>query len=264
MSTVFDLIFSSCKGEELDLECRILLTEGGRRSRIVPAPDDDKDDADGAVLNRTDTCGDGSEFKIRMAVHGFAELSGSSVDLLQYSPRGLDRFFDIENSINKTLRMALDQFSLQRAFTVHNPAAMECVTAILNGHLDDMSSSEVAKVVCFQDDEPWEVPYDRDERIRFIFSKGRIHGTSCGEWEEWEKRLKAGIFDHDFETDPEHDPILSEIMTRLRSRWPKEPEWAESDTDSDEVAFFLAALSALSDDEDAASSAQNGRTDDDN
>ncbi|KAK5272204.1 hypothetical protein LTR99_010692 [Exophiala xenobiotica] len=264
VSTVFDFIFSSCKGEELDLECRILLIAGGRWTRIVPAPDDDKDDADGAVLNRTDTWGDVCEFKIRMAVRGFAEMSGSSVDFLQYSPRGLDRFFDIENSINKTLRMAFDRYRLQRAFTVHNPAAMECVTAILNGHLDDMSSSEVAKVVCFQDDEPWEVPYDRDERIRFIFSKGRIHGTSCGEWEEWEKRLKAGIFDHDFETDPEHDPILSEIMTRLRSRWPKEPEWAESDTDSDEVAFFLAALSALSDDEDAASSAQNGRTDDDN
>ncbi|KAK5219588.1 hypothetical protein LTR72_007972 [Exophiala xenobiotica] len=114
VSNVFDFIFSSCKGEELDLECRILLIAGGRWTRIVPAPDDDKDEADGAVLNRTDTWGDVCEFKIRMAVRGFAEMSGSSVDFLQYSPRGLDRFFDIENSINKTLRMAFDRYRLQR------------------------------------------------------------------------------------------------------------------------------------------------------
>jgi len=38
----------------------------------------------------------------------------------------------------------------------------------------------------------------------------------------WQSRLQAGIFDHDFETDPENDPILCEIMERLQAKWAEE------------------------------------------
>ncbi|KAK7894477.1 hypothetical protein LTR67_006238 [Exophiala xenobiotica] len=248
-SSICDSIFSSCEGEEPDLECRIILTLGGSMARIVPAPDDDNDDDDGAVLDRTDTCGYGS-FKIRMAVHGFGQLSGSSVDFLQYSPGGLDRFFDIGPSINKSLRMALDRTHLNLAFTQDDTASTNY----------DMSSSEVAKVVCFEDDRKSRIYRDeglRDESIYFIFFKGRIHGTSCGEWKEWEKRLKAGIYDHDFETDPEHDPILCEILARMR------PKWAEQAEREAEIVN-ISATSSVRSDEDAVNSIQNGRTGNDN
>ncbi|KAK5459592.1 hypothetical protein LTS15_003721 [Exophiala xenobiotica] len=239
-SSICDSIFSSCKGEEPDLECRILLTLGGAMARIVPAPDDDNDDDDGAVLNRTDTCRYGS-FKVRMAVHGFTELSGSSVDFLQYSPGGLDRFFDVEPSVNKSLRIAFDRSPLQETFTRLDRATTNCITAFLNGHLDDMSSSEVAKVVCFQDHRDDQYHMRDDGGLCFIFSKGRIHATIRGERKEWERRLKAGIFDPDFETDPEHDPILISATSSVHS---------DEDT--------------VSDDEGAVSSTQNGRTGNDN
>jgi hypothetical protein len=288
-SSIYDSILSSCKGEELDLECRIILTLGNWMTRIVPAPDADNNDDDGALLNRTDNWVRGS-FKIRMAVHGFRELNGSSVDFLQYSPAGLNRFFDIEApSTKKSLRKTFDRIPAQRPFTEDDdPAATNCIAAILNDHLDDMSSSEVAKVVYFEDDRNDRV-YRREglqnASLCFIVSKGQIHGTSRREWKEWEKRLKAGIFDDHFETDPEHDPILCEILTSLRPKWAeqaereaelkakRQAEWeakcqakseAEREAEREAEIVRISATSSVRSDEDTVSSIQNGRTGNDN
>jgi hypothetical protein len=239
--SICEFILSSSTGEELGLDCRIVLTPYGRRARIAPAPDDDNDDDDAPVSSKTYTRGYRT-FKIRMSVQGIEEWSGSSVDFLQYSPPGLDRFFDIEPSINESLRMALDRLPVQKALVRGDTATTRCIPTILNSHLDDLSPAEVAEVVCF-----------RNEALCSIFSKGHFHGTSRRERKEWEKRLKAGNFVDDFETNPEHDPILREILKRLQlnaaTEAEREGEWqaeweAEREAEGEaERAVMFAALS---------------------
>ena len=209
LNPLFDFILSSSNGEGVVPECWILGISGGREARIIPEPDD-TDDA--AVSNKADTCGS-DIFKIRMTVHGFGELSGSSMDFLQFSPGGLDRFFEIEPSMNETLRRTLDHLPLGEAlgFVRGDMAPGRNMATILNGHLDELSPADVADVVCLH-----------RYRSSFAFSKGRIHGTTDDEKTAWEKRLQGGNFDDDFETDPEHDPILCEILKRLQHEWAEE------------------------------------------
>jgi hypothetical protein len=167
------------------------------RAKIFPVPDEAADFTEGQISGL-------DVLRVRVLVQELPVWEVSSVEFCQYSPKGLDRFFSIEYSVNEHLQQNF--YDCGNSYPAWSASAEDMAT-ILNHHLDELSSFEIAKVVCL---------HSGNQGTRLIFSKGQICDATLDERERWEERLQEGRFRMDFETDPQHDPILSEIMREMQ------------------------------------------------
>ncbi|ETI21132.1 hypothetical protein G647_07476 [Cladophialophora carrionii CBS 160.54] len=202
--TLFQHFQVTDRGNASDLEGWI--THSRTRARLVPLPDDDATGAlDWKKMGQVDI------LKIKMAVRDPAEWGALSIDFCQYSPRRVGRFLDIDHPLNERLQQTYA--SSENLSTAFKSSAGE-VAAILNDNLDKLSPAEIANVI-----------FQTDGCHNLYFSKRRVCGEAkrTGAWSEWKWRLRNGIFHEDFESGPEHDPILFEIMRHVSGEARRDP-----------------------------------------
>ena len=156
-------------------------------------------------------------FQVRATVKKPAQWGPGMLEFLQFSPSGVDRFLSIDSATNESLQEIY--FANGMSDSAYNLSG-ECIAATLNHHLDTLSPTEIAKSIVVDD----------CSSPHLMFSHGRIRCVEWDEKSEWKGRLREGNYDEDFETDPEHDPVLNAILEQLQAVWEKEQRWWEEDS----------------------------------
>jgi hypothetical protein len=131
----------------------------------------------------------------------------------QYAPWGSVFFLDVEPRINKALQQLLTGNSPSN--DTGDSTLSGHFADILNCHLDELTPYDIAWIV----KENGLMGFHYFDPAPLIFSKGRFRGVTKDEADSWAERLRLGIFDQDFETDRENDPILGEIMEVFEDHW---------------------------------------------
>lgn len=155
-------------------------------------------------------------FKIPITPKSYPKLEEIEVSPIQWSPRGLAQFLDLQR-LNNILILFIRGFRLARGRIGDDDAFPRCLAAVLNTYLDKLMPEELAKRVwCHRF--PYDYPYVQflvveDDEISQIAGLGRLT------WEEEVCRLA--------EEDPrEIDPIMREIIKLLESD-PQMSPWTQ-------------------------------------
>ncbi|KIX97512.1 uncharacterized protein Z520_06964 [Fonsecaea multimorphosa CBS 102226] len=136
-------------------------------------------------------------FKINIIL----EPSAPGVQFYQCSPRGLERFLEIDSSTSESLHKAFSESP-----SPFPDSAAECIADILNRRIASLTAVEIAGIVLSHRE--WGIHH-------CTFSDGQFHAVFYDSWLAWKRRLMDGVLDQDFDADPEHDPILNEILKAL-------------------------------------------------
>ncbi|KIW25765.1 uncharacterized protein PV07_08919 [Cladophialophora immunda] len=191
-------ILSGIEGEAPGLRAWLIF-DNGMEWTIYPEPDEPDEPLASTMNAMADSC-DILRFHITL------QAGPPSVQFLQCSPAGLDRFLEIGASTSESLQQII--LESHPEFTVGKHMA-----GFLNHHIASLSAVEIARVVFAHRSREYHSIYGNNA---YIFSQGRIYNVLVSERESWEERLLSGIFCEDFETDPEHDPVLNEILKILQ------------------------------------------------
>lgn len=145
-------------------------------------------------------------FKIHTSLNEPGRQEAISLSFQGWSPAGVVHFFEIDAKANQ----ALQKLFFNQDLGAHDESGGEHLATILNDHLAELSPAEIAEIVSLHGHEP-----------RLIFSKGKFRGVDGNDRNAWENRLGTGLYYDDFETDPEHGPILKTLIDT------SQPEWVE-------------------------------------
>jgi hypothetical protein len=151
-------------------------------------------------------------FVIHLATQDPAEWGLNALSFCSLSPAGLERFFEVGSTVNEALRklvLAADETSSM--FTM-NSAILEfdeCLAAILNQYLDELTPVEIARILFLHRNRP-----------RLGFSKGKFCKVVNNKDHASSKTMSEEETDcYSSRIDPEDDSELGNSIRRLLSKW---------------------------------------------